>query len=141
MNSLKDLAKQENIIIFVVLHTKDIPIERTITSKIKDIIDSKDPTRIFDDTVTVMARPTNANLYGGLRIASQFSGTILIWRPFLKFGDPYYNQTSQVILESFRNAPAGIGFEAVFRGEIPMFELFDTPNNEVVQEKGWRDYD
>ncbi|MFA6569805.1 MAG: DnaB-like helicase C-terminal domain-containing protein [Bacteroidota bacterium] len=123
MNELKDLAKENNIIIFVVLHTKDIPIERAITSRIKDIIASNNPSKIFDDTITVMAKPTNANLYGGLRIASQFSGTILIWRPFLKFNDSFFNQTSQIILESFRNAPAGLAFEAKFKGEIPTFEL------------------
>lgn len=140
MNELKDLAKEKNIIVFIVLHTKAIPIERTITSRIKNIIDSKDPTKIFDDTITVMAKPTNADLYGGPRIASQFSGTILIWRPFLKFNDTYFNKTTQIILESFRNAPAGISFEAIFWGEIPTFELFDITtieSSEKIERKSY----
>jgi len=82
MDQLNKLAKEKNIIIFVVLHTKNIPIDSQIMSKIKNIIASNNPSKIFDDTITVMGKPTNADLYGGLRIASQFSGTILIWRPF-----------------------------------------------------------
>ena len=91
--------------------------------------------------IMVMAKPTNADLYGGPRIASQFSGTILIWRPFLKFNDPYFNKTTQIILESFRNAPAGISFEAMFLGEIPTFRLFDTTNTEFSEETEGGNYE
>lgn len=122
MNKMKDLAKEKNVVVFVVLHTKDIPFERTVT-KVKNMIADGTPSKIFNDSLVVMAKPTNANLYGGLRIASQFSGTILIWRPYLKFGDPFFNATTLIILESFRNASSGTSFETLFNGAIPSFEL------------------
>lgn len=123
MTKLIKLAKEKGIIVFVVVHAKDTSIENTVTSKIKHIIDSKDPNRIFEDTITVMARPNTTNLYGGASILSQFSGAILIWRPFLKFGDKAFNKATCIIFESFRNAPTGLEFIATFKGEVPTFQI------------------
>lgn len=131
MNELKNIAKEKSVIVIVVLHTKSIPIERTLASKVKAIIESNDPSKIFDETIITMGKPTSGDLYGGLRIASQFSGIILIWRPFLKYSDPYFNQLTQIIFESFRNAPSGIAFQVNFRGDIPRFEI---PSSDVAKE-------
>lgn len=122
MSRLKNLAKEKNVIVFVVNHSRDVAIERERLGKLKDIIETKNPRRIFEETVTVMNRPTNASLYGGMRTISQFSGTILLWRPFQKFSNADFNTWSLIILESFRSSPTAIEIQALFKGEIPRFE-------------------
>lgn len=128
MTKLKEIAKNKGVIVFVVNHAKDAGVEREQMSKVKDMVKDKNPRKIFEDSITVMQKPTNASLYGGMRAIGQFSGTILVWRPWQKFSDSEFNKWSLIILESFRSSRPAVEFQAIFRGEIPSFE----PHREEV---------
>lgn len=134
MAKLKEFSKNNNVVLFVVNHAKDNAIEHESISRVKDMIKDKNPRKIFSDTVAIMKRPTNASLYGGMRAIGQFSGTILIWRPWQKFSDGDFSKWSLIMLESFRSAAPAVELQAIFRGEIPRFNPVETVEDFYAEE-------
>jgi hypothetical protein len=95
---------------------------------IKDFIENDKPERVFEKSLTLIRKPSGADIYGGGACRSQVSGTILIWRPFQYFTKESLNQMSEILLESFRHAPSASSVKMTFHGEKGLF----TQDNDIA---------
>lgn len=134
MGKLIDWAREQNVVLFLVLHTKGNELKFAESSeKINKAIEDKNPHKVFEKSVTVNIRPSVASLYGGQGILSQITGgMLLIWRPFQDFKDPSYQKMGMLILEDFRSKPKD------FENEIEMdFEVSTSRYKEVWRYSGY----
>lgn len=113
-------AKEKNIILFPVIHTKPNVVFTETPSGIKHILET-DPSKIFSESITVSKRPSLTDVYGGGGALSQVSGTLLVWRPYQKFSSKEHTSSSAVIIDSFRHAPSGGLIQMIFNGEKSIF--------------------
>lgn len=96
-------AEEKNIVLLYVIHTKPTNSITETPQYLKKLTED-DPNKIFDETITIVKKPSLTDVYGGGLSNSQITGgVILIWRPFQKFALQEYQQKTMVILESFRN--------------------------------------
>lgn len=104
---LIDYARENNVILILVLHTKGNELKFSDSGeKIMKLIKEKNPHKIFEKSVTINIKPTVTKLYGGQAILSQVSGgVLLLWRPYQDFNDPDYQRMALLILEDFRSKP------------------------------------
>lgn len=107
VDNLIDWAKENNVVLFLVLHTKGAELKFSESAqKINQLIEDKTPHKIFEKTVVINTRPSVVSLYGGQSLLSQISGGImLLWRPYQDFNDPNYQTMSMLILEDWRSKP------------------------------------
>ncbi|MFC1649336.1 bifunctional DNA primase/helicase [Patescibacteria group bacterium] len=127
-SAIINFTKAENVCTFVVIHTKPGLVLTETPSGIKKIIDRKEPERILNETVSIIRKPTSADLYGGGGALSQISGSLLIWRPFQKFNDSSWRELSQVVMDTFRDAPSGVGVDMLFDGATGLFTESLSPD-------------
>jgi len=113
-------AKEKNIILFPVIHTKPNVVFTETPSGIKHIINT-DPSKIFEESITITRRPSLNDVYGGGGALSQVSGTLLIWRPYQKYSAPDFSSSSAILMDSFRHAPSGGLVQMVFDGGRSIF--------------------
>ncbi|HUD44374.1 MAG TPA: CHC2 zinc finger domain-containing protein [Patescibacteria group bacterium] len=121
LSMITSLAKKHNLTIFPVVHTKPNTVMSEAPNGIKAILKDRIPEKIFDETISIIRKPTIADVYGGGGVLSQLSGTILIWRPYQKFNAPYIQRMSMIILESFRHSSSGGEITMNFDGASGIF--------------------
>lgn len=107
VENLIDWAKDNNLILFLVLHTKGAELKFSESAeRINQLIENKTPHKIFEKTVVVNTRPSVTSLYGGQSLLSQISGGVmLLWRPYQDFKELSYQRMTMLILEDWRSKP------------------------------------
>lgn len=113
-------AKERNIIIFFVIHTRPAVSYVETPMGITEILKSEEPEKIFSTPATVIKRPKLADIFGGGASQSQLSGALLVWRPFQKFSAPEMTSLACVIIESLRNGNSA-EVRLVFHGDKSLF--------------------
>ncbi len=104
MTQIITLTKQLKVWSFVVTHAKDSLKISEIPKATKAFIDDNEPQKIFSNSIALIRKPTSADIYGGAQAKSQFSGTLIIWRPFQEFRD--FNNIeglTSIIVSGFRD--------------------------------------
>lgn len=126
-------AKEKNIVIIFVLHTKKTDFKETPKGMLKLLKENR-AGEIFSESVAIVGKPTLSDVYGGGMALSQTSGTFLIWRPFQKFTQPHLTSMSRLIIDSLRHgAPSEISL--TFHGEKQTFtEDEDIQEVEPIKE-------
>ena len=127
-----NFSKEHKIICIVVIHTRPDVLFSDTPKGIRSFIENGTPERIFDKSLAVVRRPLISDVYGGGGYRSQLAGTFLIWRPFQFFGSEDLNSMSQVLLESFRNAPSTEPQKMIFHGEKGLFTEIGSDDNSNV---------
>lgn len=101
LNFLIDFSRINNIPVVVVIHTQTKS-EQIPPNKIKQIIESKEPSLIFKNSARFFPRPKADELFGGAVSKLISGGVVLIWRPFPDFADEFFRKQAMIILEEFR---------------------------------------
>jgi len=122
IDKLVSFAKRERIVVFVVIHTRPELVLSEMPHNIRAYIKADEPEKIFSESGTFIRRPSLASVYGGGKALSQISGSILIWRPFQKYQRSDLSEMTQIILDSFRHSPSGVGIRMRFLGSRGKFE-------------------
>lgn len=132
-DSLIKMTKRSKIVTFMVRHLNPNIVDNAYKEKggLATIIKNKEYWKIFEEQVSVVKRPTTANIYGGGQISSQMSGTIIIWRPYQKFSETTVSQRTAIMIDSFRQAPNAM-IPADFIGEKGLFVEQESFNNAVM---------
>jgi hypothetical protein len=126
ISKITAFSKKHNVLTFIVLHTKpDITFQET-PQGIRQMIDSGEATQIFYKSVTIIRRPSLADVYGGGGALSQISGAILVWRPFQKFPNEALARQTLIILDSFRHCKSGIDIMVDFDGAKKVFNAVES---------------
>ena len=127
-------AKEKNIVLIFVIHTKESVVFSETPQGIAKLIDSENADAIFEKSITVIKRPNLADVYGGGAAKSQLSGSMILWRPYQKFSDTELNAKTRLILESFRGAkPAEIPL--TFHGEKYTFTENYQPSATIEEKR------
>lgn len=127
LDTLIDFAKENQIILFVVIHTKDGLVFTETPAGIQKLISDKEPEKIFEKSVTINRRPTSGDLYGGGASKSQVSGGILLlWRPYQDFALEEYKRITMLILEDFRDGAKETEIRLEFDGSKLRFNEYLT---------------
>lgn len=121
-DSLIKMTKKAKIVTFMVRHLNPNIVDNAFTEKggLAAILRDHAYWKVFTDQVSVVKRPSTANIYGGGQISSQMSGTIIIWRPYQKFSDAMMYSRTAIMVESFRQC-SNTMFPAEFIGEKGLF--------------------
>lgn len=128
IDTLIDFAKENQIVLFAVIHTKYNLIFTETPAGIARLIENKEPEKIFEKSVTINRRPTSADLYGGGAAKSQISGGILLlWRPYQDFTLSEYQRITLLILEDFRDGVKNNEIRLEFDGSKLRFNEYLTP--------------
>lgn len=107
MTKIITITKQLKVWSFVVSHAKDQVKVSEIPRAIKNYIDDNEPQKIFSSSIALIRKPTSADIYGGAQAKSQFSGTIIIWRPFQEYRDSSdIKRLASLIVSGFRDGAA-----------------------------------
>jgi len=117
-----NFAKQSNVIVFVVIHTKPDTVFSDTPAGVRSILEDDHPERILKESLTVVRRPSLSDVYGSGGALSQLTGSLLVWRPFQKFDDPDLKKLGLILCDSFRHAPSGENITVNFLGERGKFE-------------------
>lgn len=108
VSKIISFTKENQVISFVVVHTKPSTVFNETPTGIKHLIEEGHAEQVFEKSVSVIRKPSGADIFGGGGMRSQLSGTILIWRPFQMFEQSSNLQNlTQVILENFRHSKGG----------------------------------
>ena len=129
-NQLITHVKDKKMAVIFVIHVKQDTTFRETPDGIKNMIKTGKVKDIFKDSITVVARPTLKDVYGGGQALSQISGgTIMLWRPFQKFDFPGYQRMGLIIIDSHRfGSSADIPVE--YDGQTGKFwEVDEVENN------------
>jgi hypothetical protein len=129
ISALISFAKENNIIIFTVIHTKQDVVYNETAQGMRKIIESGEVEKIFKDSVTVVRKPTLADVYGGGGALSQISGIMFVWRPLQKFDLSVWSSQAAIIIDSLRHAESGQTIRMEFEGSKGLFleRGFDAP--------------
>lgn len=134
LDTLIDFAKENNIILFVVIHTKDQLVFTETPIGIQKLLENKTPEKIFEKSITVNRRPTSGDIFGGGAAKSQISGGILlIWRPYQDFALSDYQRIALLILEDFRDGVKQNEIRLEFDG--PKLRFIEYSDNVYEQAK------
>lgn len=102
-NQLITHVKDKEMAVIFVIHVKQDTTFRETPDGIRNMIKTGKVKDIFKESITVVARPTLKDVYGGGQALSQISGgTIMLWRPFQKFDFPGYQRMGLIIIDSHR---------------------------------------
>lgn len=108
VSKIISFTKENQVISFVVVHTKPSTVFNETPTGIKHLIEEGQAEMVFDKSISVIRKPSGADIFGGGGMRSQLSGTILIWRPFQMFEQSKDLQNlTQIILENFRHSKGG----------------------------------
>jgi len=111
-----NFTKKYNAISFCVLHTKGSGSEaENPKNRIKKISEG-DYRHVFEKSIVFENRPTTSDLYGGNGMLSQLSGTVLVWRPYMNFGNNNMSKTTLIIMEKFRGKQVEAQIEMIYEG-------------------------
>lgn len=128
LDTLIDFAKENQIVLFIVLHSKDSLVFTETPIGIQKLLENKEPEKILERSVTINRRPTSADLYGGGAAKSQISGGILLlWRPYQDFALSEYQRLTLLILEDFRDGAKENEIRLEFDGSKLKFNEYQTP--------------
>jgi len=109
LNQLVNYAKKTNTVIFPVIHTRQDTVLSERSGVVKTYIKNNTPEKIFDESISVIRKPTGSDIYGGGSARSQVSGTMILWRPFQLFvQSPTLPNMSALVLENFRHGTGGM---------------------------------
>ena len=112
-----NFSKLHNVLCFFVLHATAGLAYSEVPSAIRKYIEDNSPTKIFDDSISIIKRPTSDSLHGGSVLKGQSSGTILIWRPYQNFEKSLnLPRESAIILEGMRHSRSGSMIRMDFDG-------------------------
>ncbi len=107
-NKIKDFSKINNVLCFIVVHTRDTVLLNETPTGIRSLIENDKPQDIFNKSISFIRKPSGADIYGGSSYQSQLAGTILVWRPYQQYDlRPDLQGLTQIILEDFRAYPGG----------------------------------
>lgn len=129
ITKLVNLAKTNKVVGIIVLHIKPETVYRESPTGIKDMVKSGSPERIFEESVTVVNRPSLGNVYGGGASLSQVSGAFLLWRPFQKFEAELLQSHTALILDSMRHSKSGVVIRLSYKAETGKFDELITEND------------
>ena len=118
--NLATFAKEKDVLIFMVIHTRPDTVFNETPPGIRTLVENKEPEKIFEESLTIVRKPSLTSVYGGGSALSQISGAMLIWRPFQKFAGDYSSLTC-LVLDSFRHSPSGEDIRLEFIGEKGKF--------------------
>ena len=108
VSKIISFTKENQVISFVVVHTKPSTVFNETPTGIKHLIEEGQAEKVFEKSVAVIRKPSGADIFGGGGMRSQLSGTILIWRPFQMFQQSNELQNlTEIILENFRHSKGG----------------------------------
>jgi KaiC/GvpD/RAD55 family RecA-like ATPase len=104
MTKIITLAKQLKVWSFVVTHAKDQVKVSEVPKAVKTYIDDNEPQRIFTNSIALIRKPTSADIYGGAQAKSQFSGTLIVWRPYQEYRDSTnIKRLTTIVVSGFRD--------------------------------------
>lgn len=141
VDELVDFAKENKIIVFVVIHTKPAVIFTETPAGIRALLEDERLEDVFKKSITTNRRPTAADLYGGGSALSQVSGgVLLLWRPFQDFKLQKYKEMAMLILEDFRDGAKLSEIEILFEMEKLKFKEtysadINFPKNEIQRRR------
>ena len=121
ITKIVNMAKVSNLPFLIVLHIKPSTTFKETPSGIKSLIENDQPLKIFDESVTIINKPSLVDVYGGGGVLSQLSGAILLWRPYQKFDKSSVKGASAIILESMRHSESGVMIRAEYDGASGRF--------------------
>lgn len=121
ITKLVNLAKFSVVPIIIVLHIKPNTTFKDNPDGLSKIAKSENPLSIFDDSLTVIKRPSLSDVYGGGGALSQVSGAILLWRPYQKFSKSIYSGDAALILDSMRHSESGVDVRVKYDGKSGKF--------------------
>lgn len=100
-----NFAKQNNVLCFVVMHTKPVTNFKESPKGIYQLIKDNETERVFEESINIVTRPTTNDVYGG-NAKTQLTGSILIWRPYQNFYNEKLSNQSLIIFENMRHGPS-----------------------------------
>jgi len=104
MTKIITLTKQIKVWSFVVTHAKDNIKVSEIPKAVNNYIQDNEPEKIFTSSIALIRKPTSADIYGGAQAKSQFSGTIIIWRPYQEYRDSAnVKGLTSIVVSGFRD--------------------------------------
>lgn len=104
MTKIITLTKQLKVWSFVVTHAKDTVKISDIPKAVQGFIEENEPQKIFSNSIALIRRPTTADIYGGAQAKSQFSGTIIVWRPYQEFRESMnIKRMTLIVVTGFRD--------------------------------------
>jgi replicative DNA helicase len=132
-----NLAKVSDIPIIIVLHIKPSITFRDTPEGLASIAKSDDPLKIFEESLTIIKKPSLSDVYGGGVALSQLSGAILLWRPYQKFSNSKFSSEGMIILDSMRHSQSGVEVRVLYDGETGKFseKVLDSEIVEMFTKK------
>lgn len=125
INRLMTHVKNKNMALIFVLHVKQSTSFKEKPEGIIKLVRSGKHEEIMTQSITVVGRPTLADVYGGGQALSQISGgTILLWRPFQKFDSSRFQKMGMLIIDSHRFGPS-CDIYTEYSGETGKFKLLE----------------
>lgn len=123
VNQLFTHVKDKDLSVFFVIHVKSNTAFRETPKGINKIIRDGKPEKIFDESITIINRPTLNDVYGGGQALSQISGgAFMLWRPFQKYNSYKFQKMGMIVVDTHRFGPScDIGIE--YTGETGKFKL------------------
>lgn len=100
LSRLITFAKMNHVVVIPVLHVKKGLEIKESPEHVLKLIEQKRALDIFSKSITIIRRPTTADLYGGGLGQSQVAGVFLLWRPYQKFSDPDISTLATLIVDS-----------------------------------------
>lgn len=101
-----NFARTNNVYVFVLMHLNKGNEELIQLNTAKDAITKDDPDLFLDSTPPIKTRPTLDEIKGGSASLSQFTATIMLWRPYLDFDINKYGwrfcYNSRILIQSAR---------------------------------------
>lgn len=104
MTNIITLTKQLKVWTFVVTHAKDVLKVSEIPKAVKQYIEDNEPQKIFTNSIALIRKPTTADIFGGAQAKSQFSGTLIVWRPFQEYRESInIKKLTLIVVTGFRD--------------------------------------
>ena len=137
LTKVVNFTKLSGVISFIVIHTKQNICYVETPQGIRKLIKNNESHKIFNETITIVKKPTLADVFGGGASLSQLNGSMLIWRPYQKLDDTGFSaeklqSSSAVILESFRDCQSGKLIRTKFDGKKMRF--YELSSKELAEE-------
>ena len=108
MTKIITLTKQLKVWSFVVTHAKDSIKVSEIPKAVKTYIEDNEPQKIFTNSIALIRKPTSADIYGGAMAKSQFSGTLIVWRPYQEYRESVsIKRLTCIVVSGFRDGAIG----------------------------------
>lgn len=132
LNKMINLSKLSGVPILTVLHIKPSTTFNETPEGIFQLVKDGEIDKIFQESASVVKKPSLNDVYGGGGILSQVAGTFLIWRPMQKFAQSNIKGEAMVILDSMRHSESGLTFRYTFEGNTGRFISQKKETEETV---------